>query len=72
MQLIAVNALIYDLLLVPFNQLHGVVAGIPVRPAAAIPLVCGILFGRPRPGPVMQGLYIHPAQETPSHGYGNS
>jgi MFS family permease len=31
--------------LVPFNQLHWVVAGIPVRPAAAIPVVCGILSG---------------------------
>ena len=39
------EALVYDLLLVPFNQLHRVVAGIPVRPAAAIPVVFGILFG---------------------------
>jgi len=44
-QLIAVNALVYALLLIPFNQLNRVMAGIPVRPAAAIPVVCGIQFG---------------------------
>ena len=45
LKLIAANALVYALLLIPFNQLQWVVAGIPVRPAAAIPVVCGILFG---------------------------
>jgi energy-coupling factor transport system substrate-specific component len=45
LKLIAAHALVYALLLIPFNQLQWVVAGIPVRPAAAIPVVCGILFG---------------------------
>ena len=45
LKLIAANALVYALLRIPFNQLQWVVAGIPVRPAAAIPVVCGILFG---------------------------
>jgi energy-coupling factor transport system substrate-specific component len=45
LKLIAVNALVYALLLIPFNRLNWVVAGIPLRPAAAIPVVCGILFG---------------------------
>jgi len=45
LKLIVAHALVYALLLIPFNQLQWVVAGIPVRPAAAIPVVCGILFG---------------------------
>lgn len=45
LKLIAVNALVYALLLIPFNRINWVIAGIPVRPAAAIPVVCGILFG---------------------------
>jgi len=45
LKLIEAHALVYALLLIPFNQLQWVVAGIPVRPAAAIPVVCGILFG---------------------------
>ena len=43
--LIAVNALIYALFLIPFNQVHWDIAGIPLRPAAALPVVCGILWG---------------------------
>lgn len=43
--LIALNAIIYALILIPFNQLHWSVMGIPVRPAAALPVVFGILFG---------------------------
>jgi energy-coupling factor transport system substrate-specific component len=42
---IAVSALLYAVLLIPFNQLHGDIAGIPVRPAAALPVVLGILWG---------------------------
>jgi len=42
---IAVSALLYALVLIPFNQLHWDVAGIPVRPAAALPVVFGILWG---------------------------
>ena len=45
LKLIGAHALVYALLLIPFNQLQWVVAGIPVRPAAAIPVICGILFG---------------------------
>jgi len=42
---IAVSAVLYALVLVPFNQLQWEVAGIPVRPAAALPVVFGILWG---------------------------
>jgi energy-coupling factor transport system substrate-specific component len=42
---IAVSALLYALVLIPFNQLNGDIAGIPVRPAAALPVVLGILWG---------------------------
>jgi len=42
---IAVSALLYALALIPFNQLHWDVAGIPIRPAAALPVVFGILWG---------------------------
>lgn len=42
---IALTALIYALVLVPFNQLHWSVAGIPIRPAAALPVVLGIIWG---------------------------
>jgi energy-coupling factor transport system substrate-specific component len=44
-RLIAINAIIYALLLIPFNEIQWTVEGIPVRPAAAIPVVCGIFFG---------------------------
>jgi len=44
-RLIAINAIVYALLLIPFNEIQWTVAGIPVRPAAAIPVVCGIFFG---------------------------
>jgi energy-coupling factor transport system substrate-specific component len=43
--LIAASALIYALVLIPFNQVNWVVAGIPIRPAAALPVVLGILWG---------------------------
>ncbi len=42
---IAVSAVLYALALIPFNQLHWDVAGIPIRPAAALPVVLGILWG---------------------------
>jgi hypothetical protein len=42
---IAVSALLYALVLIPFNQLHWDFWGIPVRPAAALPVVCGIFWG---------------------------
>jgi len=42
---IALSALIYALVLIPFNQLHWSVAGIPIRPAAALPVVLGIIWG---------------------------
>ena len=42
---IAVTALLYILLLVPFNQYSWVIAGITLRPAAVLPAVFGILFG---------------------------
>jgi len=42
---IAVSALVYALVLIPFNQLHWDIAGIPVRPAAALPVFFGILWG---------------------------
>jgi len=43
--LIGASALIYALVLIPFNQVQWVVAGIAIRPAAALPVVFGILFG---------------------------
>ncbi|MDO9325611.1 MAG: QueT transporter family protein [Methanoregula sp.] len=42
---IAVTALVYALVLIFFNQLHWDIAGIPIRPAAALPVVFGILWG---------------------------
>lgn len=42
---IAVTALLYALILIPFNQLGWTVAGISIRPAAALPVLLGILFG---------------------------
>jgi energy-coupling factor transport system substrate-specific component len=42
---IAVTAILYALFLIPFNQIHGEIAGISLRPAAALPVVCGILWG---------------------------
>jgi energy-coupling factor transport system substrate-specific component len=42
---IAVSAILYALVQIPFNQLHGDIAGIPVRPAAALPVIFGILWG---------------------------
>ena len=45
LQWIAVSAVLYALVLIPFNQLQWNVAGIPVRPAAALPVVFGILWG---------------------------
>jgi energy-coupling factor transport system substrate-specific component len=33
------------LVLIPFNQYNLVIAGIPIRPAAMLPVVCGILWG---------------------------
>lgn len=42
---VAITAVLYALVLIPFNQAGFVVAGIPVRPAAALPVVLGILFG---------------------------
>lgn len=43
--LIGATALLYALVLVPFNQLALTFAGISIRPAAALPVVLGILFG---------------------------
>lgn len=42
---IAITAAIYTLLLIPFNQVQWVVAGISIRPAAALPVLFGILWG---------------------------
>jgi energy-coupling factor transport system substrate-specific component len=42
---IAVNAFLYILVLVPFNQYHWEIAGIALRPAAVLPVVFGILWG---------------------------
>ncbi len=42
---IAVSALVYALVLIPFNRLQWIIAGIPIRPAAALPVVLGILWG---------------------------
>jgi hypothetical protein len=43
--LIAVNALVYALVLIPFNRLQWNIVGIPIRPAAALPVVLGIIWG---------------------------
>ncbi len=42
---IGVNALFYSLVLIPFNQYQWEIAGIALRPAAVLPVVCGILWG---------------------------
>lgn len=42
---IAVTALLYALVLIPFNQVHWDIAVIPIRPAAALPVVFGIFWG---------------------------
>jgi energy-coupling factor transport system substrate-specific component len=42
---IAVTALLYALILIPFNQYHWEIAGITLRPAAVLPVVFGILWG---------------------------
>lgn len=42
---IAVNALFAVLVLIPFNQYHWEIAGIALRPAAVLPVACGILWG---------------------------
>ena len=42
---IAVTAIIYALVLIPFNQFQWTVAGISLRPAAVLPVVFGILWG---------------------------
>lgn len=43
--LIGATALLYAVVLVPFNQLDLTVAGISIRPGAALPVLFGILFG---------------------------
>jgi hypothetical protein len=43
--LIGLSALVYALVLVPFNQVQWVIAGISIRPAAALPVVFGVLWG---------------------------
>ncbi|MFA5002244.1 MAG: QueT transporter family protein [Methanolinea sp.] len=42
---IAVTAFLYALILIPFNQSGWTIAGISIRPAAALPVLLGILFG---------------------------
>lgn len=42
---IAVTALLYALVLIPFNQYNIAIAGITLRPAAVLPVVFGILWG---------------------------
>lgn len=42
---IAVTALFYAIILIPFNQYNLQIAGIGLRPAAVLPVVCGILWG---------------------------
>jgi energy-coupling factor transport system substrate-specific component len=42
---ILITALFYVLLLVPFNQYEVVLAGISLRPAAILPVICGIFWG---------------------------
>jgi len=42
---ILATALFYLLLLIPFNQYHWEIMGITLRPAAILPVVCGILWG---------------------------
>ena len=41
----AVSAILYALLLIPFNLVQWTVADISLRPAAVLPVVCGILWG---------------------------
>jgi energy-coupling factor transport system substrate-specific component len=43
--LIAASALIYAFVLIPFNQLQWNIGGIAIRPAAALPVVLGIIWG---------------------------
>ncbi len=42
---IGINAVFYVLVLIPFNQYSWEIAGIGLRPAAVLPVVCGILWG---------------------------
>jgi energy-coupling factor transport system substrate-specific component len=42
---IAVTAVCYMLVLIPFNLYHWEIAGIALRPAAVLPVVFGILWG---------------------------
>jgi hypothetical protein len=42
---VVLSAVIYLLVLIPFNQVHWDIAGISIRPAAALPVVFGILWG---------------------------
>jgi len=42
---ILVTAFMYVLVLIPFNQFHGEIAGVTLRPAAILPVVCGIFWG---------------------------
>jgi hypothetical protein len=42
---IAGIAVLYAILLIPFNQASLVIGGISIRPAAALPVVLGIFFG---------------------------
>lgn len=42
---IAASALLFALVLIPFNQIRRDIACIPVRPAAALPVTLGILWG---------------------------
>lgn len=42
---IALSALLYALVLIPFNQVQWSIGGVSLRPAAALPVVFGILWG---------------------------
>lgn len=42
---IAVTALFSVLVLVPFNQYQWAIAGLTLRPAAVLPVACGVLWG---------------------------
>ena len=42
---IAITAIVYSVVLIPFNQASLVVAGVSIRPAAALPVIFGILWG---------------------------
>ena len=42
---IGVTAIVYALILIPFNHLGLEFAGVSIRPAAALPVVFGILWG---------------------------